>query len=516
MLSIAVLTGPWPRLGLVVAAACAATAILARSDERRAWAMLGALVLAPVLLLVDVWHSPQLGFVHRHPLEAVIGALVALAVLGVAAWAIHRVPWLVAPLTALTVPFRIPIASGGTTNNLLVPLYFVIAASALGWLVPVLWRARVTRSGPASAAGPQRPPRLLFEKLLAAYVVLYALQSLYSPATGAPAGFVKALQNEVFFYLPFALLLARLRDLQWSRRLLLQCLAVTLTLAVAFSFVGYVEEITKHLILSSKLVLSNSLHAYFTVNSVFFDPNIFGRYLALAMLLATTVLLYDERVRVQLGSIALLAIMWTCLVFTLSRSSLVALAAGMAVLAAMRWRARPVIYLGLVVVVIGGAVVVTHPSKFGLQNFNLASGGRANLITGGVQLFLDRPLTGFGSGSFTTEYKHHFPGPAASVSDSHNIAITIGAEQGIIGELLYLALLVAAAVALFRGARGDPYRIAVAAAFVALVLHTMLYADFLEDPVTWTLLAVGGALAATASGRSTRDTGIQHDLRAVA
>ena len=55
MLSIAVLTGPWPRLGLVVAAVCAATAILARSDERRAWAMLGALVLAPVLLLVDVY-----------------------------------------------------------------------------------------------------------------------------------------------------------------------------------------------------------------------------------------------------------------------------------------------------------------------------------------------------------------------------------------------------------------------------------------------------------------------------
>jgi hypothetical protein len=31
--------------------------------------------------------------------------------------------------------------------------------------------------------------------------------------------------------------------------------------------------------------------------------------------------------------------------------------------------------------------------------------------------------------------------------------------------------------------------------FLALILHTMLYADFLEDPITWTLLGIGSALA---------------------
>ena len=36
---------------------------------------------------------------------------------------------------------------------------------------------------------------------------------------------------------------------------------------------------------------------------------------------------------------------------------------------------------------------------------------------------------------------------------------------------------------------------AIAAAFVALLFHTLLYADFLEDPITWTLLAIGVALA---------------------
>ena len=39
-------------------------------------------------------------------------------------------------------------------------------------------------------------------------------------------------------------------------------------------------------------------------------------------------------------------------------------------------------------------------------------------------------------------------------------------------------------------------RAAIAACFAALVLHTWLYAAFLEDPMTWTLLALGSALAA--------------------
>ena len=92
-----------------------------------------------------------------------------------------------------------------------------------------------------------------FEKLLAAFIVLYALQALYSPP-----GFVKALQNEVFFYVPFAVLLALLRDIEWDRELLIRCLLVTVGLAVVFSLIGFVEEATRHLILSSKLVLSNS------------------------------------------------------------------------------------------------------------------------------------------------------------------------------------------------------------------------------------------------------------------
>ena len=64
-----------------------------------------------------------------------------------------------------------------------------------------------------------------------------------------------------------------------------------------------------------------------------------------------------------------------------------------------------------------------------------------------------------------------------------------------LGLALYVALLIAAFFVLFRGAGRSPPRIALAACFAALVLHTWTYADFLEDPFTWTLLAIGVALA---------------------
>jgi O-antigen ligase len=124
---------------------------------------------------------------------------------------------------------------------------------------------------------------------------------------------------------------------------------------------------------------------------------------------------------------------------------------------------------------------------------NGASSGRTGLVGGGAQLFGERPVWGYGSGSFSTEY--HRIHPASPLTLSHTIPITIAAEQGLIGEVAYLALVIAAGVVLVRGARGDPARAAIAAAFLALVFHTLLYADFLEDPVTWTLLGVGTALA---------------------
>lgn len=494
MIALAALSGPLPKAGVVVAAALVAVALLHPSAHDRAAAMLGALVLAPVLLLAEIWHSPQLSVIHRHPLEATALAIVGLAVVAALAVIIARRPWVLAPLAVIALPFRIPIAAGGTTSNLLVPLYAVVGAGALAFIVrtfrgrgPQPVDGRVPRAAGGSARGSGRS---WLERLLALYVMLYAIQALYS------SDFQQALQQMVFFYVPFALMFCLLRELRWTPRLLRICLVSVVTLALLFACVGFVEYATKTLFLNPKLIAENNVHTYFAINSVFFDADIFGRFLALVMILVAAVLLYTRRQREQLVAVAVLAVLWAGLVLTLSRSSLGALLLGLAVLGAMRWKAKPILILAAVVVLIGAAALAISPKTFGLnQGLNGASSGRAGLVSGGVQLFGQRPLWGYGSGSFETEYRKKHPATSVNLSASHTIAVTIAAEQGLIGELPYLALVIVAAVMLVRGARTDPARAAIAAAFLALVLHTQLYADFLEDPVTWTLLGIGVPLA---------------------
>jgi O-antigen ligase len=272
-----------------------------------------------------------------------------------------------------------------------------------------------------------------------------------------------------------------------------------------FAVIAYVEYATKTIILNPKLVVTNDLHTYFTVNSVFFDPDIFGRFLALVMILLAALLLYPRAVREQVTAVVVLAALWVALVLTLSRSSLGALLIGLGVLAALRWRPTRALYIALTVIVVGAIAVAASPRTFGLnQGINGASSGRGGLVSGGISLFADRPLWGYGSGSFQIEYRRHHRATATSLSASHTIPVTIAAEQGLIGELAYIGLVLTAVVCLIRRARGDPVRSALGAAFVALVFHTMLYADFLEDPVTWALLAIGVSVAVTGGARDER------------
>jgi O-antigen ligase len=486
VITFAVLSGTMPKLGVILVASLTGAAMLSVSERTTAAAMLGALVLAPVLLLADIWHSPQLSVVHHHQLAAAAGGLLALVVLGGLAFLINRRPALMAPLAVLALPFRIPISAGGSSANLLVPLYLVVAAGALSFLVPAL-RGRA----------PEQPNRRGWpERLLALYVVLYAVQALYSP------DFAKALQQMVFFYVPFSLLFLLLRRLTWTPELIRACLTTVVVLALLFAGVGFVEYATKTIFLNPKLVAANDVHAYFTVNSVFFDPDIFGRFLALVMIAVAVLLLYQRERRQQLVAIVVLAVLWVGLVLTLSRSSLAALLVGLGAMAALRWRVGRVLALAAAVVAVGAAAVAITPKTFGLnQGLNGASSGRANLVTGGIHMFGQRPLWGYGSGSFVHEYRAQHPGSSQTLSASHTIPVTIGVEQGLIGELPYIALVIVSAVVLLRGARTDPARAAIAAAFLALIFHTMLYADFLEDPISWTLLAVGLALASGPPGR---------------
>jgi O-antigen ligase len=191
------------------------------------------------------------------------------------------------------------------------------------------------------------------------------------------------------------------------------------------------------------------------------------------------------------------------------------------VLSALRWDARRTAAAAVLGVLAASVFVLAFQSALRIHlgsssGVNKVTSGRGNLITGGLDLFRNRPLWGYGSGSFGRAYRQVRKGnQQEAVSASHTMPLTIGAEQGLIGLAAYAAVLAASFLVLFgNGAVGTsrgppvdgalqnpflPARAALAAMFTALVVHTMGYAAFLEDPFTWVLLAAGISLASRAT-----------------
>jgi O-antigen ligase len=221
----------------------------------------------------------------------------------------------------------------------------------------------------------------------------------------------------------------------------------------------------------------------------------------LVMLGLAGVVLWTREQRHAVAATVALAVLWAGLVLTFSQSSFVALLIGLAILGGLRWSVRGAAAAAgvLVVAAVGVAVLAPHAVRFDVgssKSADTATSGRYDLIRGGVELFTDQPLLGQGSGAFAKDYRRtQGSSREGAASASHTIPVTVAAEQGIVGLVLYLALLAAALARLFEGARLSVPRAVVAAAFVALVAHTFMYAAFLEDPLTWTLLGVGVALA---------------------
>ena len=478
------------RVGLIAAALLAAAAVLADRPRLRAAATAGALALTPVLLIAEIYDTEQLRTLRDRPAFTAAVTAAALVSLAVLAVAMARRPLLLPLLAVAALPFRIPVEAGGQTSNLLVPLYGVIAAGALAQM-PALFRDR-------RPAGTRERPLGVLAAVLLGFVVLYALQATYADDVSVAA------QQVVFFYVPFALLFGLLVRLEWTTRVLMWCLGTVLALALVFALIGFVEYETRTLLLNPKVIASNAFGSYFRVNSLFFDPNIYGRFLAEVMIAVAAVVAWTSNRRdIALLGIAL-AVMWAALVLTFSQSSFAALLAGLAVVAALRWSLRPVAIIAaaaLALGAVGGAIALAVrgdvPSP---REINRATVGRSKLVEGGLELWAERPLHGYGSGSFQEEYrrKRDLSRPNA-VTASHTTPITIAAEQGLIGLALYAVLVFVALRALLARARASLPRGVIAAAFVALVVHTLFYAAFLEDPTTWVLLAAGIALAARQS-----------------
>jgi O-antigen ligase len=486
-----------PKAGIVLAALAAAGVLLDSAPRRRCVWMALALALATVILVDHISDTEQWHSLTDSGLRFAGLTVAAVLTVGLLASVLVSRPDRLPVAVVAVLPFRVPIEAAGTTSNLLVPLYLVIAAGCAAFV----WR--VLRERPPPREDSARP----LTAALAVFGVLYALQALYSK------DFDTALEQVVFFFVPFALLFALLREVEWSRELVLTCLGVLVALALVFCVIGFWEYDRRELFWNPKVIAANQFESYFRVNSVFWDPNVYGRFLALVMTAVAAFLLWTSRPRVALAAGAALAVLWGGLVLTFSQSSFAALLAGLAVLAALRWDVRRTALVAVAGVALAATIAVAFQDTLKIDlgsssGLTEVTSGRSDLIGGGLELFANRPLQGYGSGAFGRAYRQERKGnQQQAVSASHTMPVTVAAEQGLVGLAAYLAVVGAALLTLFGNrATGQVTslrvaRVALAAMFVALLVHTMVYAAFLEDPFTWVILAAGAALAPLAKLR---------------
>jgi O-antigen ligase len=410
------------------------------------------------------------------------GAVAGVIVLGPAlAWLFRREPWLVAFLTLAFIPFRI----GFLGHSLLVPLY-AVAIGAAGLL---LWEL---------VDGDDRTRELgIASWPLALYLIWTGLSVTWSVNIHAAAVDLLA------FYVPFTILAISIARLPWRASRVRILYGELAAMALVFAAIGFYQYETRTIFQNAKLNQINIFNALFRVNSVFFDPSIYGRFLVVAII-ATVVLVVRDRlsVRTGLAALAFIAIVWLGLLVSFSQSSFAALLVAVFALTAIVWRWKSLFALAAVLVVAAG-IAVTQPRLMHslrhhtISGLNKATGGRASLIAVGIKIAKAHPSHGVGLGGFEHAYSKR-TGKTPKKSASHNTPVTVAAEEGAPGLLLFFWLVGALLLAAWRRidhARYGRVGLAAGLALLAIFVHSLAYNDFFEDPTTWGLIGLVGLVS---------------------
>lgn len=427
--------------------------------------------------------------------ELAIGAILVVVLVGLlfaaGTWATLRWPraWLAA--LAITLPIRIPVPIGGTSRNLLIPLYVVGACGVLAFVWGRL-------QGRFSAKDEPRTP---LDLPILAFVGFTLLSMLWTVDTKDAAIQI------VFFYLPFPVLFLVIIALWRSIPDALPTLAgTTIALATAVAALALIQYADRWIFWNAKLQQDDVYSQFFRVNGIFYDPNIMGRYLAIGILAALAWIWLRPSNRTLLIGGAAVVVLSGGLLVSFSRSSCLMVMVGVVLLAWRAFGAKRTLAVGGIafVVLAGGAIASSHNIRHALTSSHRASTvseGRFGLMSGGLKIWKEEPIAGSGVGSFQQRFtatENAYQISHKQVSISHNAPITVLAELGIIGAALFIWLCIATWIAIARGSRRGQLddrwaQWSLLAVIVGIFVHSQLYADLFEDPMLWT--AMGAALA---------------------
>jgi putative inorganic carbon (HCO3(-)) transporter len=476
-------------VGGVLGALGLAVLILARGRVVRL-AALAVTVVGGAILVVALRPEGNDGLIA---VGTVLGGAVAV---GLAALFL-RWPWLL-PMTALAcAPARVPVKVGGEEANLLLPLYVVVFAGVLA----LAWELRGA-NGRARELGPLAWP-------LAAFLAWAGVSLLWSD--GARQGAVSL----AAFYLPFGLLALMLARLPWKRRWLKALTLQLIAMAVVFAGTGVYQWVTRDVFWNPKVIIGNVYAPFYRVNSLFWDPSIYGRFLVVAILVVLVSVLYGAR-RDSIAAGIVVVVLWAGLFFSFSQSSFVALVAGVLGAIALSWERRSVVALGIAVVALlaAGFVVPSVRAEI-LDNTDRATGNRSSLVREGLRIAADHPLGGVGLGGFKSAYGERVGFRAADPARaaSHNTPVTVAAELGVPGLLLFAWLVTTALWLPFRRASrsfAGRASLCFGLALLAILVHSLFYNAFFEDPMSWGLIgltSLGYAWRASTRANRARSNG---------
>jgi O-Antigen ligase len=464
-----------------VAGAAGLAALLLATE--RLTRLAGLVVWAASLGVLGLYLLPDLS---RSRLAAgFVGALVVSLALAVV---LRRWPYALAFATLACIPLRLPVDIGSDEVNLLLPLYGVIGGLALA----LAW-ALVRGDDRSRELGPVALP-------LAAFVLWTGASLLWSVDIRRGAIFLGA------FLLPFGLLAIGFARLPWRGRWLTWLWGGLVATALGFAAVGAYQWVTRDVFWNPSVEVFNAYAPFFRVNSVFWDPSVYGRYLTVAILASLAgILLGGVRGWRVAGLYAVVCATWLGLLISFSQSSFVALAVGIVVAVAVAWGRQATLALVALGVVTLAVILVVPQIRDELvgqsrSEFNRITSGRANLVGQGVRIARDNPVQGVGVGGFSREYARRLeiPGRDPKRVASHTTPITVVAEEGLIGLGLLAWLVAAAFLATLRGlGNGFTSRVSLATGIVllAIAVHSVFYAAFFEDPLTWALLGLVGLVA---------------------
>jgi putative inorganic carbon (HCO3(-)) transporter len=471
VIGLAQLGGPIACLGLAL--------LLVATKRRDRIAGLGFAAFGTSVLGVAV--APD------RPLELAGGTLLVLALgLGLAVL-FRRLPWLL-PLAALAcVPARIGVHVGDASSKLLLPLYVVIlgAAILLAWdLLNGDPRVRELRA----AAWP-----------LAALVGWTGLSLAWSKDVSEGAIEVLA------FYVPFTLLAIAIARLPWSTSWLRALYLELTAMAVGFAVFGFYQYQTRDIFQNPKVIYANAYAPFFRVNSVFWDPSVYGRFLVLAITPSVVLIVLGRPLRQALAAAAAICVMWAGLLISFSQSSFAALLVVVIGAAFLAWRWRALVAVVLAVAVLAGMSVAQPEIRRSIQHHttsgvNDATSGRFNLVANGIRIAAHHPVQGVGVGGFKRAYADRvkLKGKEPKKAASHNTPVTVAAETGLVGLALFVWLTLVFLLQAFRAPR-SPLRVIAGLGLAAVLCHSFFYNAFFEDPMMWGLaglLALGSRVPA--------------------